>query len=126
MTRIGTRFFVSLFIAAFFVTCASLPAARASVIDTSSYLQQQDNPLRAELQGLLVREDVRSQLMEFGVSPDDARKRVASLTDQELIMLQKRIDELPAGSSALAIIGGVFLVLLILELVGITNIFNRV
>ena len=33
---------------------------------------------------------------------------------------------LPAGGDVIAVIGVVFLVLLILELVGVTNVFNRV
>jgi hypothetical protein len=36
------------------------------------------------------------------------------------------MQDLPAGGSALAVIGVVFLVLLILELVGVTNIFTKI
>jgi len=44
---------------------------------------------------------------------------------QELSHLQNHINDLPAGSSALALLGAVFLVLIVLELVGVTNIFSK-
>jgi hypothetical protein len=116
---------IPIIVVTFSVSNVILPTARASVIDTSSYLQTQNNSLRSELQGLLAREDVRNQLISLGVQPDDAQKRLAALTGEELVQLQKQIDELPAGSSALAVIGAVFLVLLILELVGVTDIFTK-
>jgi hypothetical protein len=116
---------IPIIVVTFSVSNVILPTSRASVIDTSSYLQTQNNSVRSELQGLLAREDVRNQLISLGVQPDDAQKRLAALTGEELVQLQKQIDELPAGSSALAVIGAVFLVLLILELVGVTDIFTK-
>lgn len=74
----------------------------------------------------LAREDVREAMQSMGVNPADAEGRLASLSDAELIQLQGELDKLPAGGSALAVIGVVFIVLLILELTGVTNIFNRV
>jgi hypothetical protein len=53
---------------------------------------------------------------------------VEALSARELNLLAQHIDELPAGAGAegvLAVIGVVFIVLLILELVGVTNVFSR-
>jgi hypothetical protein len=64
----------------------------------------------------------------LGVNPDEVRQRVEALSDQELNMLAQHIDDLPAGAGAegvLVVIGIVFLVLIILELVGVTNVFSR-
>jgi hypothetical protein len=47
------------------------------------------------------------------------------LSDSELEVLQQRMDTLPAGAdSALTVLGIVLLVLLVLELVGVTDIFK--
>jgi hypothetical protein len=54
-----------------------------------------------------------------------ATQRAAALSESELRLIQNKINSLPAGQGALEVIGIVFLVLLILELVGVTNIFNR-
>ena len=74
----------------------------------------------------LARDDVRMAMERLGVDPLDADARIASLSDAELLRMQGELDRLPAGGDAIAVIGVVFLVLLILELVGVTNIFNRV
>jgi hypothetical protein len=121
-----TRFVLSLTLAIFFITSVTLPTVKASVIDTSSYLQSQDDSFRTEMQALLSRDDVQKQLVALGVNPADARDRVAALTDQELKQLQDRINELPAGGDAfLAVLGAVLVVLIVLELVGVTNVFNK-
>jgi hypothetical protein len=65
-------------------------------------------------------------MIDMGVDPAQALLRVSSLSDQELAQLDEQIDTLPAGGdSVLAIIGIVFIVLLILELTGVINIFNK-
>jgi hypothetical protein len=50
---------------------------------------------------------------------------VAALTDEELRKLARQVGDAPAGGSALAVIGVVFLVLLILEAVGVIDIFKK-
>jgi len=47
------------------------------------------------------------------------------LTDSELRTLAGKIAEAPAGADALAVIGIVFVVLLILEMVGVIDIFKK-
>jgi len=73
----------------------------------------------------LARDDVQAQLVAMGVDPGDAAARVAALTPQELASLDQRIADMPAGG-VIAVIGVVFLVLLILELVGVTNVFTKI
>lgn len=80
------------------------------------------NHIQAELQ----RADVQQAMISMGVDPEQALLRVSSLSDQELAQLDTQIDELPAGGGALALIGAVFVVLLILEITGVINIFNKV
>jgi hypothetical protein len=76
---------------------------------------------------LLARDDVRQQLVQMGIDPKMAEERVAALTPVEAAQLQQQLDNLPAGGdSVLAVIGIVFVVLLILELTGVTNIFTKI
>lgn len=77
------------------------------------------------ISAVLAEQQVRDQLVRFGVDPRDAALRVAALSDSELQTLDQRIGELPAGADGvLEVIGIVMLVLLILELVGVTDIFK--
>ena len=112
-------------LAVFFVTMTLAPVARAAVIGTDALLSARPVAVSDQLQAALERDDVRARLIALGVNPDQAKKRVAALTPDEIARLQGRIDSLPAGAGALEVIGIVFLVLLILELVGVTNIFHR-
>lgn len=116
---------ISPLLVVFFVVTIWVPGAKAVIVNTQSLITSQELGLQAKLQTALAREDVRQELVAMGVDPLQVDARVAALTPEELRQLQLKINDLPAGSSALAIIGAVFLVLLILELVGVTNIFTR-
>jgi hypothetical protein len=78
----------------------------------------------ARVAAFLAREDVARELTRHGVDPQDAQARVAAMSEQELSQLAGKIDSLPAGAGLLEVVGIVFVILLILELVGVTNIFH--
>ena len=101
------------------------PAA-ASMVGAGQYLEVTERSLHvARVDAVLARAEVREQLMRFGVDPDTARERAALLTNAELALLADRLEDQPAGGSALAVIGVVFVVLIVLELIGVTRIFRR-
>jgi len=79
----------------------------------------------ATVTSTLAREQVRSQMVALGVDPALVETRVARLTDSELRSLAERMDQMPAGGDALAVIGIVFVILIILELVGVIDIFKK-
>ncbi len=120
-----TRLIIVPLLVTFCIVSALTPGAQATVIDTRTILATQAESPQAAVQSFLARGEVQEQLVALGVDPADASGRVAALTDQELSLLQNHINDLPAGSSALAVLGAVFLVLLVLELVGVTNIFSK-
>ena len=66
------------------------------------------------------RDWIRAQLVAGGVEEQLAVERVAALTDAQVIELQRRIDELPAGGANGLLI--VILILVITELMGYTDI----
>jgi hypothetical protein len=79
----------------------------------------------ATVNAALAREEVRAQFEALGVEPAQIESRVAALTDSELRSLATQMADLPAGADALAVIGIVFLVLLILEAVGVIDVFKK-
>lgn len=79
-----------------------------------------------EIRHVLARDDVRAQMLDLGVDTADVEKRLNALTDAELARLSSGIQDLPAGGSVVAVIGILFIVLLILELLGVTNVFTRI
>ncbi len=102
--------------------------AYAGVITTQQALSAEARAsTEQQVRTALARNDVRQAMQHYGVNPADADARIASLSDAELLQLQGQVDRLPAGGDGLLVVlGVVFVVLLILELVGVTNIFNRV
>ena len=103
-----------------------ISSAQADVIDTSAMVQTARDADLASVQAQLARDDVRSQLAKLGVDAADIESRLAVMSDSELQSLAKRMQETPAGGDGLlAVIGVTFVVLLILELMGVINIFNR-
>ena len=100
--------------------------AQAGLIGT---LQAVEADTRAQdlatVNSALAREEVRTQFAALGVEPAQVESRLAALTDSELRTLAGQVNELPAGADALAVIGIVFLVLLILEAVGVIDVFKK-
>jgi hypothetical protein len=100
--------------------------AQAELIGT---LQAVEASTRAQdlatVSSALARDQVRAQFVALGVDPAQVETRVAALTDSELRTLAGKISEAPAGADALAVIGIVFLVLLILEAVGVIDVFKK-
>lgn len=82
---------------------------------------------RADLKNLIVRENVEKYLIAQGIDPVEVKSRIDSLTDAEAIAMADQIEELPAGGSAIGVIVGavliVFLVLLVTDILGYTDIF---
>jgi hypothetical protein len=114
---------------AVFTLSVQQPGAHAAMIGTGLVVQdvhaQQD---RARIRAALERKDVRAKLVSLGVDPAEVRQRVNALTDGEARQLAASLDQLPAGADfgAGAVVGAVvfiFLVLLITDLLGLTDVF---
>jgi hypothetical protein len=114
-------------LAASLVAASLQSAAVAGVISTQQYLTAVDREAtRERIDAVLAREEVRSKLERYGVDPLAADARIAALTDQELELLATELESLPAGGDLLAVVGIAFIVLLILELVGVIDIFSKI
>jgi hypothetical protein len=98
----------------------------AGIVDTATYVEagQRDADL-ATISAQLNRADVRERLEGMGVDRAQVDTRLAAMTDSEIRQLAARMDQMPKGGDLLAVIGVVFVVLLILELVGVIDIFKK-
>ncbi len=101
-----------------------IPAARAAMIGTEAVIDStQVQQERARLHAALNRQDVKAELIARGVDPAQVQARVDSLTDQEVQTLSAKMDQMPAGGDALGLLVFVFLVLLITDILGFTNVY---
>ncbi len=108
----------------------SLPVnvAQGALVTTDQVLaESQAESDRARVLAFLAREDVRQQIAGLGVDPDEAARRVQSLSDAEIARIANQMDQDPAGQGivvALVVtILVIFLVLIITDLLGATDVF---
>jgi hypothetical protein len=79
---------------------------------------------RDHVKEFLSSEAAQQQLLELGVSPEEVTKRIDSLSDSELARINQGIDQLNAGSdSILGILLIIFIVFVITDVIGATDIF---
>ena len=100
------------------------PAA-AGVVGTAEAIAATQDGARAVVDSALARADVRAELERMGADPAAIEGRLDALSEAEIASLAGQIGEAPAGGDALAVIGIVFVVLIILELVGVIDIFKK-
>ena len=107
------------------LSLASPAVVQAEIIGTLSAIEaaQRDAHL-AKINGVLAQDQVRARMEALGVEPAHIEARLAALTDTELAKLAQDIESAPAGG-VLKVIGVVFIVLLILEAVGVIDIFKK-
>jgi len=110
------------------MTAMPINIARADMVTTDQVIEELSvADARTRVMSFVLREDVGQQLTMLGVEPEEAARRVASLSDDEVEEIAGRLDELPAGQGAIgAIVGAIvliFLVLLITDLLGLTDAF---
>lgn len=108
---------------------APLPAS-AGMVSTDQVIAETVTATdRARVVDFLARDDVARQMIEHGVDPAETAERVAALSDAEIARIAGQIDTLPAGEGVgalIAIAGIVFVVLLITDFVGATDVFTFV
>jgi hypothetical protein len=101
-----------------------LPVASAAMVSTDVVASgQQAQAVRDHITAALSREDVKHALIARGASPDQVQARVDSLTGDELQQLAAKIDQLPAGGDVFDALILIFLVLLLTDILGLTDVF---
>ncbi|OEU67927.1 MAG: hypothetical protein BBJ57_12090 [Desulfobacterales bacterium PC51MH44] len=101
----------------------------AAMIGTETVIDMtRGQEARARLNQILTREDVKAVFITQGIDPLEAKARIASLSDAEVVRLYDQIEQLPAGGSdlglAIAVVGIIFIILLITDILGYTDVFT--
>ncbi len=113
-------------------SCISLTgfvqSAQATLVTTEQVAASQGvtspTAQREHVNSVLERADVVAGLQERGVSVEQARARVAALTDDEVAQVSSTLATAPAGAAdAIGVILTIFIVLLITDILGFTKIF---
>jgi hypothetical protein len=127
-----TKRWVATLVAASVSYAGMLQSAQAGLVGTAQVAEAQGvvsiearaAEQRARVLSLLDRADVAAGLQEHGLSADQARERVAALTDAEVEQLAHTIDTAPAGAdSFLGVLVFIFVLLLVTDILGLTKVF---
>jgi hypothetical protein len=117
------KIFVHTLITAF-VTVGFTQSVNAAIISTEQVVSAaaaEQN--RAKIAASFERADVQAELQKMGINTEDARARVAALTDAETATIAGKIDSLPAGGDILGTLVFIFVLLLVTDILGLTKVF---
>jgi hypothetical protein len=126
--RIFKKFVTIAMVVLMVMNVAPIGLAQAKMVTTDQVLEHADpGSDQKRVESFILREDVQRQLVLQGINPEEAASRVASLSNGEIQQIAGRLDELPAGEGGVgAVVGAIliiFLVLLITDLMGLTDVF---
>lgn len=112
-----------------FVNSLYMGVAQANLVTTDQVIRSETAAQdRAKVLSFLSRDDVRQQMQALGVDPAEAATRLHSLSDAEVSRISGKIDTMPAGQdvvgAAIGLLVIVLLVLVILDVLGVTNAFT--
>lgn len=106
------------------LAAGSFSTAFAGMVGTEQLLVAEQVQMdRVQLLATLSRADVKQQLSDMGVDPLQAAERVARMTDAEIAALSQGLGDLPAGSGVLGAVVLIFVVFIITDVIGATDIF---
>ncbi len=81
----------------------------------------------SKIDTFLAKQEVADKLSAMGVSKDELKERLSSLSSDEIAKINSKIDEMPAGGDAGAIVGVlafIFVLLIVTDVLGFTKVFT--
>jgi hypothetical protein len=104
-------------------------SAFAAMIGTETVIDMaRGQEARDCLNQIVTRQDVKAVFISYGIDPLEAKARLDTLSDTEIVRLYDQIEQLPAGGSdlgtAFIVIGVVFIILFITDILGFTDVFS--
>ena len=117
--------FLAIFMMVMLTPCQTV---MAKMISAQAVLDSERvSEARAFVNSVLAREDVQAALVAQGIDVHEAMLRTQALSDAEILAVAERMETLPAGGSTgetiLIISVIVFVILLVTDIMGYTDIF---
>ena len=105
------------------VLVLGMSQANAAVFSSEQVIaKQQFNFNKQQVLSFVDSAEVQNKLIELGVSPADAKQRIANMTAEELNALNTQINDMPAGGVVGAIVT-VLAIIALLDLLGVTDVY---
>ena len=108
----------------FLLALTPLLPAQAAILGNDQVVNRSlSHQTRDGLQQLFEQETAQQQLQKLGVTPDQIKSRIDRLTDAELARINQQVNDLQAGGGVLGILLVLFLVFVLTDIFGATDIF---
>jgi hypothetical protein len=115
---------IALLLGSLSVAAAPHDAAGSDLITTQAALSaERGDADRERIHEILARDEVQAQLLAQGVELAEVEARVAALSDAEARQMADQLEQLPAGASVVGVLFAVFVILLVTDILGLTNVF---
>lgn len=119
--RLLAKPMVAMLLPIFILFMLVIPISQAGIISNDQLL----SPTMSHngLNPAMSRADILAQLDKLGINDEQLQQRIEHMTAAELAEFNDKMDELPAGQGILGTAVFLFLVLLVTDILGFTDIF---
>lgn len=104
------------FMAMLMLMVSVIAPAQAAMMGTETLATPETSQMDA-------RSALADKLVSLGVEPGSAQDRVSMLSNDQAAQVLAQAEQLPAGAGALEVIGLIVIILVVTDLLGITNVF---
>lgn len=125
VTTLAKRLIATVLASAMFLMSLQSAVVQAAMVGTEAVVSSEQAQYdRDQIIEMLDQQQAKETLISLGVNISDVEKRVQNMTAEELAQFNSQIDELPAGgTSIVGLVLFILLLLIVLDLLGATNIF---
>jgi len=106
------------------ISIVQIPMAQAAIITTDEAIQVQQSDIDREyILSMLQKDELQQHLADYGLDAQLAAERVSHMSDAEIALLNERLNEMPAGEGVVGVIVLIFIVFIITDALGATDLF---
>jgi hypothetical protein len=111
----------------FIFLLTGIPGAFADVVSSAEIMQAEQYQYdKQQVLAYIDSDAVQAKLVGLGVDAASARDRIAGMTDAEISTLNAHMQDMPAGGAIMNTAMDILIVFLVLDLLGVTNVFDFV
>lgn len=101
--------------------------AQAAMVSTQELVASEAQQMtRTQVLSILDKEEARNTLLNLGVNPAEVEARIDNMSAAELQAFSEQVSTMQAGGSVVGAVVLVFVILIVLDLLGTTNIFPAI
>ncbi|WP_233716859.1 PA2779 family protein [Ketobacter alkanivorans] len=101
--------------------------AQAAMVSTHELVNSEAQQMtRTQVLSILDKEEARSTLLNLGVNPAEVEARIDNMSAEELQAFSEQVNTMQAGGGVVGVVVLVFVILIVLDLLGTTNIFPAI